>query len=129
MYAPAKRAYLFRDSYSGLSRGYGVVEFDHVESSIHVLSFSSDITVRGIQVHIGYANPQCIREAHNSVPTYTTPMPPSLTSGLMPAITPSLFQPSYPMVMNPLVMPNLMDGIKLSDGRPFPSNYKTDMIK
>lgn len=121
MYAPAKRAYVFRDSYSGLSRGYGVVEFDRVESSIHVLSFASDITVRGIQVHIGYANPQSIREAHNSVPTYTAPMPPSLT--------PALFQPSYPMVMNSLVMPNLMDGIKMSDGRPFPSNFKTDMVK
>ena len=78
MYAPAKRAYIFHDSYSFLSRGYGVVEFDRVESAIHTLSFANNIAVRGIQVRIGYANPQCVREAHNSVSTSTPFFPPTL---------------------------------------------------
>ena len=124
MYAPAKRAYIFYDSYSSVSRGYGVVEFDRVESAIHTMSFSQDIAVRGIHVHIGYANPQCVREAHNSVPASTPFFPPSLPP-------PSLYGNSYPTVMNypPMVLPAVTDGITMRDGRPFPSNYKTDVTK
>lgn len=144
MYAPAKRAYIFHDSYSFLSRGYGVVEFDRVESAIHTLSFASDIAVRGIQVRIGYANPQCVREAHNSVSTSTPFFPPTLPSTLPPS---ALYGSNYPAVMNypsmaapmptsmvppmvpSMVLPTVADGFTMSDGRPFPSNYKTHVTK
>ena len=144
MYAPAKRAYIFHDSYSFLSRGYGVVEFDRVESAIHTLSFANNIAVRGIQVRIGYANPQCVREAHNSVSTSTPFFPPTLPATLPPS---ALYGSNYPAVMNypsmatpmatpmvppmvpPMVLPTVTDGFTMSDGRPFPSNYKTHVTK
>lgn len=140
MYAPAKRAYIFHDSYSFLSRGYGVVEFDRVESAIHTLSFANNIVVRGIQVRIGYANPQCVREAHNSVSTSTPFFPPTLPATLPPS---ALYGSNYPAVMNypsmaapmatpmvpPMVLPTVTDGFTMSDGRPFPSNYKTHVTK
>lgn len=56
-----RQCYLFRDEYSRLSRGYGVVEFESIEGAVHTVGFKGYVTVRGVQVVIGFANPQCVR--------------------------------------------------------------------
>ena len=61
MYAPVQRGFIFRDEVSGISRGYALIEFDTVESASKVVSTHGYFTVKGIQVVIGYATPQCTR--------------------------------------------------------------------
>lgn len=61
MHAPVNKAFVFRDEVSGLSRGYALVEFDSADSASKLVSTHRYFTVKGIQVTIGYASPQCIR--------------------------------------------------------------------
>ena len=66
MHAPVEKAFVFRDEVSGLSRGYALVEFDSAESAAKLVNTHRYFTVKGIQVTIGYASPQCIRYFHSS---------------------------------------------------------------
>lgn len=65
MYAPVQKGFIFRDEVSGISRGYALIEFDTVESASKVVSTHGYFTVKGIQVVIGYATPQCTRYYSN----------------------------------------------------------------
>lgn len=62
--APTKSAFIFHDSYSKLSRGYGVVEFETIEGAMQIVNMHGYISVHGYQVTIGYANPYCIRYSY-----------------------------------------------------------------
>ncbi len=62
-YAPTKSAYIFKDSYSKLSRGYGVVEFESVPGATQVIGMASLLSVHGYHVLLGFANPYCIRSS------------------------------------------------------------------
>lgn len=38
-----------------------MVEFESIEGAVHTVGFKGYATVRGVQVVIGFANPQCVR--------------------------------------------------------------------
>lgn len=61
MYAPVDKVFIFRDELSGLSRGYALVEFKSVEDATKIVSTRGYFSVKGLQVSIGYATPNCIR--------------------------------------------------------------------
>ena len=113
MYAPIQRGFIFRDEVSGISRGYALIEFDTVESASKVVSTHGYFTVKGIQVVIGYATPQCTRyetnlddyiyrQAHNSIPYQATKQP-SLSA--MPSTMYNYPMMMYPMYQQPYLYP------------------------
>ena len=68
-YAPTKSAYIFKDSYSKLSRGYGLVEFESIPGATQVIGMANVLSVHGYHVLLGFANPYCIRSLRRSLLT------------------------------------------------------------
>lgn len=58
---PVQFIFIFKDSYSNLSRGYAVAWAATIEDASRLVEQKPVLKVNDVSITIGYANPYCVR--------------------------------------------------------------------